>query len=369
MKKTKTLLFLIAVTAALLAYMGCSELAEDQGEFASPHPAGWLDPSSSAFHGAAISLDSLESLSCAACHAPDNSGEPSAVSCFDCHHAADWADPEVHGDSVISADFDLDLCASCHYSGENETEQIWDCWECHLAYPHPLGFAVDEHADLIQEVQYQVWRCESCHGGDYSGGVSEFSCLICHEQSPEACNTCHGNLDADPQEMASWAPPLDLSNSLSTDSITVGAHTAHVNPGSLANQPWIGGPYSCNECHILPIAVNSAAHLDDQSPLAEVAFGWIASDGNVVSPVWNGENGTCTDTYCHGDFELGNPDNALPEWTNLDGTQLQCGSCHLLPPPLPHIQNDDCHLCHGNVVGPDNLTIIAPQNHADGDVN
>jgi len=366
MKKTNLLLAIVALGAMLMILWGCSEVSDEPGT-ESPHPDGWMIPASGNFHGALVSLDSLQGSSCAGCHGTDQSGGTSGLSCFACHHAAGWADQEVHGYSVLSAGGQADACAECHLSEVN-SEEVWSCWDCHRAFPHADSLGVIGHVDLMHEANYQVWLCKPCHGEDYSGGVTEVSCLECHEHSPEACNTCHGDYNGDPQQMSSWAPPLDLSNNTSTDSITVGVHTAHVN-AAILNSPWVGGPYSCNECHVLPLAVNSAGHLDDQPPQAEVAFGWIATDRNTVSPVWDRENGTCTASYCHGNFALGNPNNEIPDWTDRGGSQLVCGSCHLIPPPLPHLQNDDCHLCHGNVVGPDNVTIIAPENHANGAVN
>ncbi|HEX7343056.1 MAG TPA: CxxxxCH/CxxCH domain-containing protein [bacterium] len=366
MRKTNLFLSLIALSAMLMILWGCSEVAEEGG-IESPHPDGWMNPSSGDFHGELVSLSELEGSSCAGCHGTDQSGGTSGLSCYDCHHAEGWADPEVHGYSVISDSGRADDCADCHRTDVNG-EEVWSCWNCHRAFPHADSLGLDGHLDLMHEANYQVWICKPCHGEDYSGGVAEASCLECHQNSPEACNTCHGDYNGDPQQMSSWAPPLDLANNTSTDSITTGTHISHVNP-VLREAPWVGGPYSCNECHVLPLAVNSAGHLDDQAPQAEVVFGWIATDRNSVYPVWDRENGTCTDTYCHGNFALGNPDNPVPVWTDMSALQLECGSCHLIPPPLPHIQNYDCHLCHGNVIGPDNLTIIAPENHANGDVN
>ena len=53
-------------------------------------------------------------------------------------------------------------------------------------------------------------------------------------------------------------------------------------------------------------------------------------------PVWNPATGTCASTYCHGSTQLGGA-HKVPVWTQVDGTQKTCGSCHGDPPPAPRL--------------------------------
>lgn len=48
---------------------------------------------------------------------------------------------------------------------------------------------------------------------------------------------------------------------------------------------------------------------------------------------------------CHGAVEKGGSATA-PKWTQVDGTQVTCGSCHGLPPPAPHPEGTNCASCH-----------------------
>jgi len=185
--------------------------------------------------------------------------------------------------------------------------------------------------------------------------------MNCHAYGPEACNTCHGTFNADPNDTSSWAPPPDVAGNNSPSLRSVGAHSQLVNGGSL------GGPYSCIQCHILPADVMAPTHLDTLPAHAEITFGPIATDNNAVQPVWTPDNATCSAVYCHGNFELGHSGNTVV-WTNQDGSQIQCGTCHALPPPSPHDQLTIWCLCHSSVVD-ESYNIIAPWLHVNGVTN
>jgi predicted CxxxxCH...CXXCH cytochrome family protein len=49
----------------------------------------------------------------------------------------------------------------------------------------------------------------------------------------------------------------------------------------------------------------------------------------------------------------------------VDGTQAACGTCHGLPPPLPHVADTACDGCHLPTAGP-GQTIADATTHADG---
>lgn len=165
-----------------------------------------------------------------------------------------------------------------------------------------------------------------------------------------ACNSCHGGTNN--------APPRDTEGSSATTSIGVGAHQTHLSGGVS------GRPVACEECHKVPQDWQAQGHIDT-SP-AEVAFsGVAAADG--AAPLWNRTTATCTNVYCHG-VSLPGGTNKSPEWTTVNGSQASCGSCHVLPPPPPHVANTACELCHTATAGP-NHTIIDRTKHINGVVD
>lgn len=183
--------------------------------------------------------------------------------------------------------------------------------------------------------------------------------LVCCERSAlsdglpatQDCSTCHGsNVNA--------APPKAVNGASSTTDIGVGAHQAHLIAGKVA------GPVACNECHQVP--TDLLTHPDPLGRPAAVIFGTRASL-HGATPVWDRASASCTDTYCHGAMLSGAADRPAPIWTQVDGEQLGCRSCHGYPPAGNHPNSEDCSACHGDVVNPDgsikDLTL-----HIDGNV-
>lgn len=165
----------------------------------------------------------------------------------------------------------------------------------------------------------------------------------------DICTVCHGS-------ETSIAPPRDVNGNTSETARGVGAHQSHLNTSALS------APVPCQACHTVPENPADPGHMDSPLP-AEVTFGDQAKlDG--AEPVWNGE--TCSGTYCHG-ATLGGGSNPAPNWTQVDGSQAACGSCHGLPPPPPHPTNAGCEQCHAPVAGP-GLTIAEASMHVNGQI-
>lgn len=159
---------------------------------------------------------------------------------------------------------------------------------------------------------------------------------------------CHGD--------ANNAPPQDLSGGTATSSEGVGAHQAHLDPASAWHRP-----VACADCHDVPAEVGSPGHMDDGDNTAELTFSSIAGGGDAS---WSG--GACT-TACHGSAALGGT-APEPVWTQVDGTQSTCGSCHGAPPPAPHPDDDNCASCHPTMEE-GSLTFRDPLRHIDGVVD
>jgi predicted CxxxxCH...CXXCH cytochrome family protein len=271
--------------------------------------------------------------------------------CAECHVVPDTVDASGHIDSALPAEVgfgDLAMtgnvvpswdqaaltCANtyCHgnFPGGTTTTPVWTrvdgtqtaCNSCHgmpPAFPHP-----------------QDANCATCHPTVVDAGNNIINKAL-HVNGkidviPQyACNGCHG-------DAASDAPPKDMAGNTATTFRGVGAHRVHLNGGAMS------AGFACNECHLVPAAMDSPGHRDTALP-AEVVFGALSKTGGLT-PAWNGS--TCANTYCHGKFSGGT--TTLPLWTKVDGTQAACGTCHGMPPAFPHPQRPDCSGCHSAVV-------------------
>lgn len=157
---------------------------------------------------------------------------------------------------------------------------------------------------------------------------------------------CHGT-------ETSNAPPTSLSGATATSSAAVGAHQAHLDAASSWHKR-----VACADCHVVPAEVGSPLHIDGDNK-AELTF----SDRAGVSS-WSG---TSCNTGCHGDPTWGGT-ATTPNWTIVDGSQSQCGSCHGAPPPPPHPTESNCASCHPTMEE-NSLTFRDPDSHIDGKID
>jgi len=167
-----------------------------------------------------------------------------------------------------------------------------------------------------------------------------------------ACNACHGS-EANP------APPVSTQGLTETTEVTVGAHQAHLTDSDVRQA------IACESCHVVPEDVGAEGHIDEAP--AEVTFGGLAVTDNVT-PSWDRDAATCATTYCHGATLTGGQ-ATTPVWTQVDGTQAQCTSCHGDPPPPPHPQVDQCQVCHPLTVQDDGTIDVLGGHHIDGVVD
>jgi len=228
----------------------------------------------------------------------------------------------------------------------------------------------------------QIATCTGCHGADLSGGTTGVACAQCHDQNLPAgvtswrtnCTMCHGGTDNQ-----TGAPPRATWGN-GGDPIRVGAHTAHVQGGSLR----VG--MGCVECHVKPTDALSPGHLVDS--YATIAFGALASSSGAA-PSWSRVSATCSSTYCHGGYSgtytyffydayytasyAGSV--GTPVWT--DGP-MACDSCHGNPPRLTgnwhsavHGGGTDCQICHPDAYGVNGVgtAITDPTSHVNGTVD
>jgi predicted CxxxxCH...CXXCH cytochrome family protein len=386
------------IAFCLIAFAaGCSKLKEENptqaGARIGVHPTGFATPASPDFHGKLLAANNWDLTACAECHGADFKGGTSGQSCFDCHLVhpkglASASSPNFHVNLIKANNWKTDQCVTCHgadFKGGNTGKS---CVECHFV--HTTGSAdpsaANFHGKAIMAINYDLNQCKFCHGSDYSGGVSQKSCLPCHTQTngPEYCATCHGS-------STSIAPPKDLSGNISPTAPGVGAHQAHLIGGVL------GVKVRCSGCHVFPSSFSDPVHIN-ATPGAQVRFDSttsiaftksnVAGTANYTStlptvapnPSFTLANNKCSSTYCHGNFKNGNTANA-PAWN--DTSAAACGTCHgdvtkatLADRALPkttlnggtHPAVTFCSGCHTGVVDA-NLNIIDPTKHMNGKLN
>lgn len=243
---------------------------------------------------------------------------------------------------------------------------------------HPDGWANPSSGNfhgqyIIDNKQWNLNQCKSCHGGDYTGGTSGSSCLGCHTGSggPQNCRLCHGNSEHS-------NPPKALNGDTSVSYVGVGVHMLH-------RFPQYSASVSCDECHTDFNGFDDPLHIgDNPDGIAEVNFGPLARNsiggGITPDPQWDRNNVTCSSVYCHGTFKDGNL-NAVGIWT--DPNSVVCGTCHgnpttgnptpqnngqFNPPHFSFMTINSCYVCHESVINPQGVIIDKPK-HINGEVN
>ncbi|MBK9037286.1 MAG: CxxxxCH/CxxCH domain-containing protein [Myxococcales bacterium] len=288
------------------------------------------------------------------------------IACAQCHRVPTATADLGHRDTPLPAELTFGPLAGvgaawtgttctntyCHggalpLTGGQRTSPIWTqvdgtqatCTSCHgMAPPPPHPSSTD---------------CGTCHPTMAPGAGTTIAYPAQHIDGTvqviggQACDACHGSA-------GNAAPPRDTRDNTATTARGVGAHRRHVDPSTWRKQ------IECSACHLVPGGVSSVGHTDTPLP-AELTFATIA--GNAV---WNGTR--CNNTYCHGSTLSGGT-STNPVWTQVDGAQGQCGSCHGTPPPPPHPSNMDCGSCHDTMVPGAGLVIAVPERHIDGNLD
>ena len=269
--------------------------------------------------------------------------------CAGCHPGT--ADVDASGNNVIVAGGGL------HVNGAVDVDFAG----------HPAGWYVPgvggDHTAPGRNPFSGGCATAACHGTDLAGGRSGVACARCHDGASHdgyvvatfGCVLCHGGADNQ-----TGAPPVDTHGVSLASSVTVGAHTSHVQAIHALSLP-----IDCGGCHVKPAQVTDPGHID--GPTATVV---LSTAGTVAgtTPTWNRSGPTCSASYCHGNFPGGNAYNA-PRWTTVDGTQAACGTCHGIPPQTGqhwfHVINKGfaCNACHATLYS---AITVDPATHVNG---
>jgi hypothetical protein len=166
------------------------------------------------------------------------------------------------------------------------------------------------------------------------------------------CTACHGDATRSGDFLLRSAPPRDLRGASDPSYPGVGAHARHLYSSDTH------AAIDCNECHVVPDRIDSPGHADDDRP-AELVFGALAKSGGRT-PHYDPVARSCADGWCH-------RDQSDAVWTEPRTSAQACGTCHGLPPALPHPQSERCEVCHGEVIDA-KRHFVAPALHVDGKV-
>jgi len=286
------------------------------------------------------------------------------VACNECHIVPVSTIDVGHIDSPLPAELTFGTLAG--------TDAAWDGTACSNSYCHGSTLSGgNDRSPTWTVVDGSQEQCGSCHGAPPPAPhPTSTECADCHPTmikgaglviaypdlhidgkvdltDDQPCDTCHGSGGIS-------APPFDVGGDNATNVRGVGAHRAHVEISTWRKD------IECSECHLVPGATLAVGHMDTPLP-AEVNFGTLA--GNAT---WNG--GSCTNTYCHG-TTLSGGQSTNPLWTQVDGTQGQCDSCHGAPPPAPHPVDSDCGKCHDTMTPGGGMVITDRTRHIDGNLD
>jgi predicted CxxxxCH...CXXCH cytochrome family protein len=317
--------FLIAGTAFLS--FTCADQKNPESPRVSPHPDGWLNTVSLQFHG--LQVETTGTKDCSNCHGDDFSGGYTEISCFSQDEGCHGGGPGGHPDGWMTLDDD------------------------------------NFHGEAIRSAGWNMDDCKRCHGTTYSGGTSDLSCNLCHIESPQHCNVCHGSeVQGVPHDWY-FAPPEDLSGNHESSHRGVGAHQSHV------------AHYPCWTCHEVSIPILTyfpvSTHIDETEG-AEVFFDpdSLSAQG-TSSPDYHDDTGTCSGIYCHGFTLNAGGTDITPTWT--DRSSALCGSCHdtdendtspqdsiSVKGHLPNLRDGmicwDCHPANIDDTGPSDSTHV-----------
>jgi predicted CxxxxCH...CXXCH cytochrome family protein len=313
-------------------------------------------------------------LQASATHAP--------VACNQCHIVPTSVDSPGHIDSARPADITFGALASDN--GKSSPAYDESTNSCSSTYCH------GSYSPQWTAPRDSTTACGSCHGlPPPAPHPQKAECYQCHTQVIDAngnfldpalhvdglvevspsCGSCHGDPNRAGDKLTQAAPPSDLAGSSDVTLPGVGAHQRHLQASATH------GAVSCDQCHIVPSAWNSAGHDVTGAPPAKITFGSFEQNNNLTA-VYSFTDHTCSNTYCHAYYSLA---NYMPNWVAQSDPAQTCGTCHSLPPPFvpnanppisarSHPKITDCSRCHGAVID-SNRNFTAPGRHVDGNID
>lgn len=339
------------------------------------HEPGIILPGSDAFHGVLLRERGYDFESCAECHGRRFTGGAAESSCRSCHEQSPTNCETCHRPEAFDASHRRHAryeCAECH-----DTPASWDS-PGHLdGSPAEVVLGGIARLDGHQPTWTGATCADTyCHGDAAPVWASpvDDACGTCHELPPpdharDDCDACHQRVVRD-RVVVTDALHVDGVVSIGAKDGCDGCHDERsgLHPAHLEPRLGLAAPAACGDCHVVPVEVGDAGHIDSPPP-AEV-FPRASLDNSLAaargaSPTY--ASGRCADVYCHGDATL--------RWERRRTAQVYCGSCHEIPPSSPpHVVEaplSGCVECHASSVdGAGNIRFEGEESeHLDGDVD
>ncbi len=106
-------------------------------------------------------------------------------------HSKGWeivSSENFHGKFLHQKQWKLTNCVSCHGSDFGGGTSGFSCYTCHNSYPHRVGFLQKNsayyHGLYLKNESWVTSSCQGCHGADLTGGNSGVKCATCHDSFP-----------------------------------------------------------------------------------------------------------------------------------------------------------------------------------------
>jgi predicted CxxxxCH...CXXCH cytochrome family protein len=380
-------------SAILVLALGCSDartpkslINPDTGK----HDAGWESPDSHGAVAKAAATSTSGFAACQECHADTFNGGISNITCLNtagCHGAsvsAPHSPKPWRGGTRTHTNTDQSngpACALCHTNGANSSLQpspfdsaaAPGCFNntlCHGAVGHSAGWAdPDSHGAAAKSAPTSTTGfsyCQMCHGNDFTGSVSQQTCL----------NTagCHGAGVYAPHSPKPWRSSTRTHTNTDQNNAPVCA-LCHTNGANSSVQPSpfdsgaAAGCFNNTLCH--GAEGHAAGWADPGSHGASAKSAPGTTSGFSYCQTCHGSDftggtalQTCLNTTgCHGagvnapHAASWLPGDTYTHSTTDEGNASVCGLCHLgnrQPPSYVALTQTvgcfDNTLCHG-VVG------------------
>lgn len=304
----------------LISMIGCSSSNDNTVilDATGKHPAGW---SSAGSHGSAVKAETPGLGSCAGCHGADY--KEAGKSCMTCHTTAPHPQAPWHGTTASGTTHtttnqsNATECSRCHAGGAKLTTPAAaivgaTCFNnmlCHGSVGHPAGWEATGHqiaAKAAAGASTGLDYCRKCHGTDFSGGTTGFSCFQCHTSSPHS-KPWLGSTGATTHKHSS----TDATNALACGR----CHAGGVKLLIPVTPPANSGCFNSTLCH--------ASATGHTFPYPGSAHLGAANDAGCLT--------------CHAQG------NATSSYPVTAGALPNCRGCHLTANPGTTPQCSDCH--------------------------
>jgi len=356
MKKTFLIYLLLILPAFFI--ISCSE--ESAGlealENLNIHQPGVLDPASPNFHGKFFVQKNMKFTDCQKCHGKNlDGGITMAKSCNECHSLAtihlnltgiqDSVSSNFHGRYLLQ--HSLAECGQCHgkdYSGGSSSPSCATS-NCHVAIiVHKTALLDTASGDFHGKFPLvnKFSQCQSCHGQNFSGGISSPSCA-----------TCHKSIDIHKDGIVDTTSANFHGKYLLKDGLADCSSCHSANFGGGFQSPKCTDCHSTITVHKAGIVTKGSPEFHGKYPLAGGKFTECQSchgnnfQGGVNSP-------SCATTDCHKSIDVHKDGIVDPASANFHGKYQfkdglkDCSPCHGIDFKGGE-QSPACTTCHSSL--------------------